>query len=45
MVFAVAKEVLRGSEYRVEAMKEEYMGDNLDSDAKQIILKDTGDRG
>lgn len=36
MIFAVAKEALRGSEYRVEATREEYMGDNLDFDAKQI---------
>lgn len=35
MVFAVAKEALRGSKYRVEATREEYTGDNLDSDAKQ----------
>lgn len=33
MVFAVAKEAIRGSDYRVEATREEYTGDNLDFDA------------
>lgn len=36
MLFAVAKEALRGSEYRVEATREEYMGDNLNSDVRHI---------
>ena len=34
MVFAVAKEALRGSAYRVEDTRTEFNGDNLYIDAK-----------
>lgn len=37
MLFAVAKEALVGSEYRVEDTREEYNGNNLYADAKEKL--------
>ena len=37
MIFAVAKEALAGSEYRVEDKRDEFSGDNLFSDAKEKL--------
>ena len=34
MIFAVAREALVGSEYRVDDTRSEFTGDNLYSDAK-----------
>ena len=35
MIFALAKETLRGSEYRVADTRKEYNGTNLYDDAKE----------
>ena len=36
MVFAVAREAVKGSEYRVNDTREEYNGNNLFSNAKDV---------
>ena len=37
MVFAVLREALVGAEYRILGDREEFMGDNLYTDAKEVI--------